>query len=106
MDLVSMCVLVWTRVSQESWHESSRNGFRLRHNIAPTPFNQIKQNILIPVNRKIKLHLWALFPFPPTSHDLQYISVTSGFTRLSMNTTTVCRGIISLYVRFHSNRTM
>ena len=45
------------------------------------------------------------FP-PPTSHELQYISVTSGFTRLSMKTKYVCRGLISLYVNFHNNRTM
>ena len=51
----------------------------------------------------------ALFPFPPTSHELQYISVTSGFTRLSMKTKYVChvcRGLISSYVNFHYNRTM
>ena len=46
------------------------------------------------------------FSFPPTSHDLQYISVTSGFTMLSMKTKYVCRGLISLYVNFHSNRTI
>ena len=52
------------------------------------------------------LRLFFLPP-PPTSHDLQYISVTCGFTRLSMETKYVCRGlIISLYVNFHSNRTM
>ena len=52
----------------------------------------------------------ALFPPPPpppsTSHELQYISVTGGFTRLSMKTKYVCRGLISLYVNFHNNRTM
>ena len=48
----------------------------------------------------------ALFPFPPISHELQYFSVTSGFTRLSMKTKYVCRGLISLYVEFHNNRTM
>ena len=47
-----------------------------------------------------------LFPFPPTSHELQYISVTSGFTTLSMKTKYVCRCLISLYVNFHNNRTM
>ena len=46
------------------------------------------------------------FPNPPTSHELQYISVTSGFTRLSMKTKFVCRGLISLYVNFHENWTM
>ena len=53
----------------------------------------------------------ALFPPPPppppppplTSHELQYISLTSGFTRLSMKTKYVCRGLINLYVNFHSN---
>ena len=35
-------------------------------------------------------------PPPPTSHELQFISVTSGFTRLSMKTKYVCRGLISL----------
>ena len=48
----------------------------------------------------------ALFPFPPTSHELQNISVTSGFTRLSMKTKYVCRGLISLHVNFCNNRTM
>ena len=48
----------------------------------------------------------ALFPFPPTSRQLQLISVTSDFTRLSMKTKYVCRGLISLYVNFHNNRTM
>ena len=50
----------------------------------------------------------ALFPNPPppTSHELQYICVMSGFTRLSMKTKNVCRGFISLYVIFHYNRTM
>ena len=43
---------------------------------------------------------------PPTSHELQYISVTSGFTRLSMTTKYVCRGLISLYVNFHNKWTM
>ena len=45
------------------------------------------------------------FP-PPTSHELQYVSVTSGFTRLSMKTKYVCRGLISVYANFHKNRTM
>ena len=49
----------------------------------------------------------ALFPPPPpTSHELQYISVASGFTRLNIKTKYVCRGLISLYVSFHNNRTM
>ena len=54
----------------------------------------------------------TLFPPPPppppplTSHELQYISVTTGFTRLSMKTKYVCRGLISLHVNFHNNRTM
>ena len=49
----------------------------------------------------------AFFPSPPpTSHKLQYISVTSGFTRLSMRIKYVCRVLISLYVNFHNNRTM
>ena len=48
-----------------------------------------------------------LFFLPtPTSHELQLISVTSGFTRLSMKTKNVCRGLISLYVNFHNNWTM
>ena len=45
-------------------------------------------------------------PPPPTSHELQYISVTSGFTRLSMKTKYVCRGLISLYINFQNNRTI
>ena len=48
----------------------------------------------------------ALFTFPSTSHELQYISVTSGFTRLSMKIKYVCRDLISLYENFHNNRTM
>ena len=47
-----------------------------------------------------------LFFHPPTSPELQYRCVTSGFTRLSMETKYVCRGLISLYVSFHNNRTM
>ena len=46
------------------------------------------------------------FCFSPTLHELQYISVTSGFTRFSMKTKNVSRGLISLYVNFHNNRTM
>ena len=46
------------------------------------------------------------FSFHPTSYELQYISVTSGFTRLSMTTKYVYRGLISLYVNFPNNRTM
>ena len=57
--------------------------------------NHEKQNILL-----------ALFPFPPTSRQFLLISVTSGFTRLSMKTKYVCRGLIGLYVNFHNNRTM
>ena len=45
-------------------------------------------------------------PPPPTSHELQYISVTSAFTRLSMKTKYVWRCFISSYVNFHYNRTM
>ena len=41
-----------------------------------------------------------------TLHDLEYISVTSDFTRLNMKTKYVCRGHFSLYVNFHNNRTM
>ena len=48
---------------------------------------------------------WALFN-PPTSRQHQLISVTSDFMRLSMKTKNVCRGLISLYVFFHKNRTM
>ena len=43
---------------------------------------------------------------PPTSRQLQLISVTSGFTRLSMKTKYVFRDLIGLYVNFHNNRTM
>ena len=43
----------------------------------------------------------ALFPSPPpTSHELQFFSVTSGFTRLHMKTKYIYRGLISLYVSF------
>ena len=61
------------------------------------------------VLQKIEVMVLALFPPPPpppTSHDLQYSSVMNGFTRVSMKTKYVCRGLISLYVNFHSNRTM
>ena len=44
------------------------------------------------------------FSFPPTSHELQYTSVTSGL--LSMKTKYVFRDLIRLYVNFHNNRTM
>ena len=46
------------------------------------------------------------FSFSPTWRQFQFISVTSGFTRLSMKTKYVCRGLISLNVNFHNNRTM
>ena len=45
-------------------------------------------------------------PPPPTSRQFQLISVTSGFTRLSMKTKYVCRGLIGLYLSFHNNQTM
>ena len=45
-------------------------------------------------------------PPPPTSRQFQLISVTSDFTMLSIKTKYVCRGLISLYVNFHKNRTM
>ena len=48
----------------------------------------------------------ALFPFFPTSHELQFFGVTSGFTRMSMKTKYVRRVLISLYVNFHNNPTM
>ena len=49
----------------------------------------------------------ALFPPPPPpSHERQYISVTSGLTRLRLETKYVCRGLIRPYVNFHYNRTM
>ena len=40
---------------------------------------------------------------PPTSNELHFFSATSGFTRLSMKTKYVCRGLISIYVNFHNN---
>ena len=48
----------------------------------------------------------ALFP-PPTSHELPFFSVTSAFTRLSMKTKYVYRGLISMYVNMsvHNNPT-
>ena len=49
---------------------------------------------------------WALFPFPPTSHEHQFYGLTSDFTRLIMKTKYVCHGLISLYVSFHDNRKM
>ena len=48
-------------------------------------------------------------PPPPASHashELQYITVMSCFTRLNMKTKYVCRGLFSLYKNFHNNRTM
>ena len=44
------------------------------------------------------------FLFPTTSHELQCIFVTRGFTRLSMKSKYVYRALISLYVNFHNNR--
>ena len=66
---------------------------------------KVYQDVCSPRNtwRKTKS---GSFSSPPPSHELQYISVTSGFTRLSMKTKYVCRDLISLYVHFHSNRTM
>ena len=46
------------------------------------------------------------FLLHPMSHEVHYIRGTSGFTRLSMKTKYVCRGLISLYVNFHNNRTL
>ena len=62
-----------------------------------------QQNFVLNNSTEIVL---ALFPFPPTSDELQFFSVTSGFTRLIMKTNYVCHGLISLYVNFHNNRTM
>ena len=47
-----------------------------------------------------------LFFLPPLSDELQFLSVTSGFARLIMETKYVCHGLISLNVNFHNNRTM
>ena len=70
-------------------------------------FRQKKSEMAFTFSPLVYVLEWtALFPFPPTSHDLQYISETSGFKRLSMKTKYVCRSLISLYVNFHSNRTM
>ena len=48
----------------------------------------------------------ALFlpPPPPTSQELQFISVMSAFTRLKMKNNNVRRGLINLYVFFQNNR--
>ena len=62
-----------------------------------------QQNFVLNNSTEIVL---ALFPFPPTSGELQFFSVTSGFTMLIMKTKYVCHGLISLYVNFHNNRTM
>ena len=55
-------------------------------------------------------HRWGhkgSFSFSPlTSHELQYISLKRRFMRLSMMTKYVCRGLISLYVNFHNNRSL
>ena len=57
----------------------------------------------------ISLYISALFlpPPPPPPHltRASFFSVTSGFTRLSITTKYVCRGLIRLHVNFHSNRT-
>ena len=56
---------------------------------------------------RIQLTPWLFFLPPPlTSDELQFFSVTSGFTRLIMKTKYVCHGLISLYINFHNNRTM
>ena len=48
----------------------------------------------------------AVFLFPPTSHENQFYSLRSGFTRLTMKTKYVCHGLIYLYDNFYDNRTM
>ena len=42
------------------------------------------------------------FSFSPSSDELQFVSVTSGFTRLIMKSKFVCLGLISLYVNFRN----
>ena len=54
-------------------------------------------------NELVNSKAWLFFFFHPTSHELHFFSVTSGFTRLSMKTKYICRGLISLYVNFHNN---
>ena len=51
------------------------------------------------LNSIFALRLFFLFPPPHTS---SFFSVTSGFTRLSMKTKYICRGLIGLYVNFHN----
>ena len=49
--------------------------------------------------------IFGSFSFSPTSHELQCISVTSGFTRLSTTTYMFVVALFRLYVKFHNNRT-
>ena len=56
-----------------------------------------------------RFELWfllALFLFPPTSHDHQLYGITSGFTRLIMETKYVWHSLISPHVNFNNDRTM
>ena len=43
------------------------------------------------------------FSFSTPPHTSFFFSLTSGFTRLSIKTKYICRGLISLYVNFHNN---
>ena len=47
----------------------------------------------------------ALFSFPPTSLKHEFYGLTSGFTRLIIETRYVYHGLISLHANFHDNRT-
>ena len=65
----------------------------------------------LPLNSPLVIYInWLFFRHPPpppapTSHKHEFFGLTSGFTRLILNTKYVCHGIISRHVNFHDTRT-
>ena len=104
--LFTRCPLVEAEVLRD--HSDQVNHVSFSNN--GKMFSTCSKDGFIRVNAQLGSFSSSPIPPPlPTSHEhdeLQYISVTSGFTRLSMKTKYVCRGLISLYVNFHNNRTM
>ena len=92
-------------------HDSTLSQFLKSENgIAHTEqklFMYFDERLLLKFSSTIEILLWEkLCIYPATSYELQYISVTRGFTRSSMKTKYDFRGLISPYVNFHYNRTM
>ena len=63
---------------------------------------QVAQNVPTTV---LKLKKFGSFSFSPTSLKHEFYGLTSGFTRLIIETRYVYHGLISLHANFHDNRT-